>query len=173
MDKIKYEQGQPLGPHGIPYLADAPSYISPKGQKNRRAVFQCKCGEPFIAQTGGILSGNTTNCGCGAISGYKRHGLTGTKISMCWHQLVRRCLNPKGQGYKNYGGRGITVYPPWVNDPKAFYAYVVTLPGWDDPTLTLDRIDNDGNYEPGNLRWATWETQANNRRPQKAPSSSR
>lgn len=76
---------------------------------------------------------------------------------------IRRC-NPKttDQGHR-YEQRGIVVYPPWVEDPQAFASYLLTLDGWDNERLTLDRIDNDRGYEPGNLRWATASEQSVNR----------
>lgn len=68
---------------------------------------------------------------------------------------IQRCYNPKNPAYKNYGGRGISVFPVWREDRVLFAKYLTTLDGWDDPSLTIDRIDNDGNYEPGNLRFVT------------------
>jgi len=66
--------------------------------------------------------------------------------------------------YSSYGGRGIDVSEKWVNDRSSFLEYVQTLPGWDNPDLQLDRIDNDGNYEPGNIRFVTCSVNASNKR---------
>jgi hypothetical protein len=77
-----------------------------------------------------------------------------------WCDLKHRCLNPKATNYHRYGGRGITVSPEWLNDFAAFYAYVGPRPS---PDHSIDRIDNDGNYEPGNVRWATYLEQNDNR----------
>lgn len=77
---------------------------------------------------------------------------------------VRRCTDPRNKDYMRYGGRGITVYPAWQEDRRLFARYLMTLDGWDNPDLTIDRIDNDGNYEPGNLRFVT---QTENRRNRK------
>ena len=81
----------------------------------------------------------------------------------CWQSLRQRCNNPNNPGYKNYGGRGISVCQEWNASFDAFYAYVGPRPAgkW------LDRIDNNGNYEPGNVRWATPTVQRLNSRPKK------
>lgn len=75
-----------------------------------------------------------------------------------------RCLNPNATGYKNWGGRGIKIYEKWIHDFNAFYEYVSKLPHFGEKGYTLDRINNEGNYEPNNLRWATRYEQTHNRR---------
>ena len=80
------------------------------------------------------------------------------------NSVIYRCTNSKCKAYVDYGGRGISVYVPWIEDRVAFLRYLVTLPGWDNPDLELDRRDNDGNYEPGNLRFVTRKQNIGNRR---------
>ena len=95
--------------------------------------------------------------------GYIKHGanITGkrTKLYGRWLTMRNKCTNPKHHAYKWYGARGIKVCERW-NDFSIFLADVGEIPG---PGMTLDRIDNDGNYEPSNVRWATREVQSNNK----------
>lgn len=83
------------------------------------------------------------------------------------YNAIRRCTDPECVAWKDYGGRGITVYPPWVADKKLFLEYLMTLPWHEDPDSWLDRRDNDRGYEPGNLRFVTPKVSANNTRRQK------
>ncbi len=86
------------------------------------------------------------------------------KMRDIWQGIKQRCFNPNNKSYWNYGGRGITMFPAWVEDFQAFYDYVSQLEHFSDDGYTLDRINNNGNYEPNNLRWADKNTQDRNRR---------
>ncbi len=96
------------------------------------------------------------------------HGTAHEPLYSVWNAIKFRTSNPKSNSYDDYGARGIKMHEAWVNDPRAFIEYVSALPRFaerDIIGLSLDRINNDGNYEPGNLRWATREEQyANSRR---------
>jgi hypothetical protein len=77
---------------------------------------------------------------------------------------INRCHNTKDGNYKNYGGRGITVYALWRMDKAQFLAHAQTLDGWDVPEFDMDRIDNNGNYEPGNIRFISRAENTRNKR---------
>jgi hypothetical protein len=91
-----------------------------------------------------------------------KHGLHKHPFYVKWGSIKARCSNPKDWRYKYYGGRGIKLADYWLDDPAEFVEYLNNLQGYEDG-MTLDRIDNKGNYEKGNLRWATRETQVENR----------
>ncbi len=146
------------------YIREALFSMGPSGQLKYMGIFLCSCGKEFEHRTREIRRGNVRDCGCGSNPKKEPHDLRGTKLWRCWVNMRGRCYNPKKLGYENYGGRGIKVSPLWRQDFKAFYDYVVTLPGWNDPLLSLDRIENDRDYEPGNLRWATRTEQNTNKR---------
>ena len=90
--------------------------------------------------------------------------MTKSNIYYVWSQMKNRCNNPKYKKYCDYGGRGIKVCDEWENSFQAFYEYVSQLPHYGEEGYSIDRINNDGNYEPGNVRWATKLEQRHNQR---------
>lgn len=92
-----------------------------------------------------------------------KHGLSYDRLWKKWNSIKQRIFNPNSGEYEHYGGRGIKLYNAWISDAKAFIDYCKTLDGWDNTNLTIDRINNDGNYEPGNLRFTTDSIQIRNR----------
>lgn len=125
----------------------------------------CKCGKMHVATGNGLLRRRTASCGClrKEVSGGKNrsHGRTNTSEYQIWCGIKKRCFNSRSKAYPYYGGRGITMCAQWANSFESFLEAVGQKPS---PLLTLDRANNNGNYEPGNVRWATRQQQALNRR---------
>lgn len=140
----------------------------PSGRQERTWLCACDCGKKTIAWQTALTTGNTRSCGClhreiGRVA-LTKHGKTNTRIFRIWSGIKSRCLNPRCPAWKHYGGRGITLCERWRSFEN-FYADIGDAP----LGLSIDRIDNDKGYEPGNVRWATSLEQARNRRPTKWP----
>ncbi len=129
----------------------------------------CDCGNSTDVLSTSLRLGDTQSCGCLQSDlasarmtkhGHAQHGTSRTYNS--WASMVQRCTNPNYYQYKNYAGRGITVCAEWADNFQQFLSDMGERP----PGTSLDRFpNNDGNYEPGNCRWATPKEQSNNRRP--------
>lgn len=140
------------------------SKVFPSGQKQPQYTCLCDCGQTTIVLARNLVSGNTKSCGCLALDTRTKHQHYGSATYKAWDNMRSRCYNTNVSQYKNWWGRGITVCDEWKNDFQAFYDYVSQLPHFGEVGYSLDRINNDGNYEPGNVRWATRFEQTHNRR---------
>lgn len=141
---------------------------SKDGQKIYRC--QCDCGNVKEIRSGNLRSGHSLSCGCVAAEKIKQrntdnaiHGGCGTRLYGIWIDMRQRCTYEKAINWHLYGGRGIRVCDEWDIDFSAFREWAMSH-GYADG-LQLDRIDNDGNYEPDNCKWSTRSEQGNNRRP--------
>ena len=142
--------------------------IARDGTANSDAAWlcQCDCGNHKRIKGAALRAGLTTSCGCyrrqNLLSQVTKHGGVGTAEYRAWKGMKTRCTNPKEPGWKYYGGRGIRVCDRWLNSFEAFLADVGPRPS---PQHSIDRYpDNDGNYEPSNVRRATQAEQSQNRR---------
>lgn len=127
----------------------------------------CECGKSVIVAACHLKSGHTTSCGCAhaemmSARATHRESVTqaNTKEYRAWQNMKRRCYDPANNRYYRYGARGIRVCDAWINSYETFLADVGRAPS---PRHTIDRLNNDGNYEPRNVRWATYVEQAKNR----------
>lgn len=141
--------------------------IDKYGVKSKILVLcKCECGTIAKTEFNKLINGKVMSCGCynSIVNRQMRttHGKADSSEYNTWRSLIDRCYNTKNLGYKNYGGRGITVCDRWLESFENFYADMGDRPS---PKLTIDRENNNLGYSPENCRWATYSQQSLNKRP--------
>jgi hypothetical protein len=139
----------------LTFIGEADGKINNRGHKLAHGLFMCECGNECVCDLHRVKSGVKKSCGClrNEIAGdrFRVHGLAHNYVHKAYKGVKTRCFNPNSVQYENYGGRGITMCEEWKSDFKKFYEWAMKN-GWEEG-LHLDRIDNDGNYEPNNCRF--------------------
>lgn len=140
---------------------------SPAGVQ--RVLCRCSCGKETRVMVSNLRAGKTKSCGClsreKAPFKHRTHGHTQGQRRLpeygVWNTMKSRCTNPKAAKFAEYGGRGITVCERWLH---SFENFLLDMGKRPSPQHTIDRINNNGNYEPGNCQWSVQRTQQQNRR---------
>jgi hypothetical protein len=134
---------------------------------NGYGLYRCACGTEKQVNYYSVRNGRSQSCGClqqevrlRTDNKYRRHGMIGTPTYRSWKAMLSRCTNPKNKDYARYGGRGVSVCDPWRYDFNAFHRDM----GDRMRGTSLERIDVNGNYVPGNCEWATSSQQSRNKR---------
>jgi hypothetical protein len=155
-DRYACRVGERIGSLTFAGIADE------RGDNNRLfGRFVCDCGNETIMRAGLVLNGKgRAHCGCKRDFGaHRKHGMRSSREYSSWQAMKARCLDPANKDYPRWGGAGITVCEDWIASFDAFYSHIGPRP----EGTSIDRIDTEKGYCPGNVRWATPSEQARNR----------
>lgn len=134
--------------------------VSSGGQRRREWLCKCECGNEKPISGPCLLSGKTVSCGCYRRTRGIKHGMEQTPEYAVWLSMKQRCLDPKNKKYAGYGGRGIRVCDRWLD----FANFIADMGRRPPGRMTIERLDNERGYEPGNCKWATYGEQSKNQR---------
>lgn len=160
MEKLEITQGTKFG--RLTIVSESEETVLPSGQKHRKFLCQCECGQETTVRLSHLRSDITQSCGCLQLEIATRHGLRNDPIYSRCIKAIARCHNPKDPKFPRYGGRSIEVFHEWRKDIGKFVRFLKELPGANNSSLSIDRIDNDRGYEPGNLRFTCNSVQIRN-----------
>lgn len=153
---------------GLLTIVEETDPITKYGRKERAYLADCDCGNRTIIARQQLFNGQKRSCGClqraSKRKGGFRHGFSKSKVGKLWYDIKRRCYCPSSPDYSSYGGRGIVMQPSWIDNAGLFIRYVIGLPHFGEKGRSIDRINNNKNYEEGNLRWALQHEQSINQR---------
>lgn len=139
-------------------------------KKLRYGIYICpECNKEFSVITASVKSGHTKSCGCVRISKITKHNCSKERLHTIWNSIIQRCNNEKSHAFRDYGGRNISICKKWKENFLAFKKWALEN-GYKE-NLEIDRIDNNGNYEPSNCRWTTRNIQCRNTRLSRANTS--
>ena len=157
--------GQRFGRLVVVCRSELKSKDGSNSSRKRHWECKCDCGKACRVAARGLRCGRVKSCGClrrdATGKRFSKHGQSRTPEYRAWRGMKARCTNPNGHKFKDYGGRGIAICERWQHSFEGFLADMGPRPSSEH---SLDRIDNNGNYEPGNCRWATRLQQMQNQR---------
>lgn len=137
--------------------------VAPR-DRTTKVLARCGCGVEKVVALSNLVRGQTRSCGCQKAAliskRFRTHGASGSRAYKAWKNMVKRCAAETGHHFERYGRRGISVCAAWRHSFERFIADIGPMPA---RGLTVERIDNDKGYEPGNVRWATMKEQGRNR----------